>query len=170
MPIERARNTSATQRRYDNLRKLIAELTAGDMTADDMGMLLKFSPSGTRKYIRDLREEGVLELKGYIEGTDVYIGRAVFGLTDNPELLAKFNDMLNSAPVAKPSSGTRRVAERKSRLDGRDLHIMGYDTHYAVRLNNTAPFRDPLHCLFYGPPKSTEENKHALPLPLDQDV
>ena len=61
-PIERIRSTSATQRRIENMQKLINELSTHEMLADEIAWFLKFSPSGARKYIRDLREAGVIEL------------------------------------------------------------------------------------------------------------
>ena len=48
------------------------------MLADKIAWFLKFSPSGARKYIRDLREAGVIELARYIEGTATYLGKAVY--------------------------------------------------------------------------------------------
>ena len=54
-PIERVRSTSATQRRIENMQKLIGELSTHEMLADEIAWFLKFSPSGARKYIRDLR-------------------------------------------------------------------------------------------------------------------
>jgi hypothetical protein len=61
-PIERVRSTSATQRRIENMQKLIGELATHEMLADEIAWFLKFSPSGARKYIRDLRDAGVIEL------------------------------------------------------------------------------------------------------------
>ena len=58
--IERVRSTSATQRRIENMQKLIGELANHEMLADEIAWFLKFSPSGARKYIRDLRDAGQL--------------------------------------------------------------------------------------------------------------
>jgi hypothetical protein len=80
-PIERVRSTSATLRRIENMQKLIGELSLHEMLADEIAWFLKFSPSGARKYIRDLREAGVIELARYIEGTATYLGKAVYQLT-----------------------------------------------------------------------------------------
>jgi hypothetical protein len=43
-------------RRIENMQKLIGELQLHEMLADEIAWFLKFSPSGARKYIRDLRE------------------------------------------------------------------------------------------------------------------
>ena len=50
-PIERVRSTSATQRRIENMQKLIGELSTHEMLADEIAWFLKFSPSGARKYL-----------------------------------------------------------------------------------------------------------------------
>ena len=83
-PIERVRSTSATQRRIENMQKLIGELSTHEMLADEIAWFLKFSPSGARKYIRDLREAGVIELARYIEGTATYLGKAVYQISPEP--------------------------------------------------------------------------------------
>ena len=89
-PIERVRSTSATLRRIENMQKLIGELSLHEMLADEIAWFLKFSPSGARKYIRDLREAGVIELARYIEGTATYLGQAVYQLTPDPERVKAF--------------------------------------------------------------------------------
>ena len=89
-PIERVRSTSATLRRIENMQKLIGELSLHEMLADEIAWFLKFSPSGARKYIRDLREAGVIELARYIEGTATYLGKAVYQLTPDPERVRAF--------------------------------------------------------------------------------
>jgi len=89
-PIERVRSTSATLRRIENMQKLVAELQNHEMLADEIAWFLKFSPSGARKYIRDLREAGVIELARYIEGTATYLGKAVYQLTPDAERVQAF--------------------------------------------------------------------------------
>jgi hypothetical protein len=89
-PIERVRSTSATQRRIENMQKLIGELSTHEMLADEIAWFLKFSPSGARKYIRDLREAGVIELARYIEGTATYLGKAVYQISPDPERVKAF--------------------------------------------------------------------------------
>ena len=41
-PIERVRSTSATQRRIENMQKLIGELQTHEMLADEIAWFLKF--------------------------------------------------------------------------------------------------------------------------------
>ena len=89
-PIERVRSTSATQRRIENMQKLIGELSTHEMLADEIAWFLKFSPSGARKYIRDLREAGVIELARYIEGTATYLGKAVYQISPDPDRVKAF--------------------------------------------------------------------------------
>jgi hypothetical protein len=131
--IERVRSTSATLRRIENMQKLIAELTQHEMLADEIAWFLKFSPSGARKYIRDLREAGVIELSRYVEGTATYLGKAVYQLTPDPERIAAFLAAIaqpkrEGAPPRKERPGLREQAMAGS---GRHFHILADDTHYA---------------------------------------
>jgi hypothetical protein len=151
--IERVRSTSATLRRIENMQKLIAELTQHEMLADEIAWFLKFSPSGARKYIRDLREAGVIELSRYVEGTATYLGKAVYQLTPDPERIAAFLAAIaqpkrEGAPPRKERPGLREQAMAGS---GRHFHILADDTHYAIRVNRGPVMRDPLVAAFRLP-------------------
>jgi DNA-binding Lrp family transcriptional regulator len=151
-PIERVRSTSATQRRIENMQKLIGELAQHEMLADEIAWFLKFSPSGARKYIRDLRDAGVIELARYIEGTATYLGKAVYQISPDPERVKAF-----LAAIVQPKR--EGVAPRKERPGlreqnmagtGRHFHILADDTHYAIRMNRTPVTRDPLVAALFG--------------------
>jgi hypothetical protein len=131
-PHERVRQTTATRRRADNLRKIINALRAGDMLADDIHHLLGFSPSGGRKYIAELRSAEMLDIVRYEEKFRSPVGTAVFGLTKNEEIIAAF-----LAVIQEPSGAQPTERPKKQRVDagiGRNIHIMGDDTHQVVRV------------------------------------
>jgi DNA-binding Lrp family transcriptional regulator len=151
-PIERVRSTSATLRRIENMQKLVAELQQHEMLADEIAWFLKFSPSGARKYIRDLRDAGVIELARYIEGTATYLGKAVYQLTPDPERVKTF-----LAAIVQPKrDGVPPRKERPSLREqamagaGRHFHILADDTHYAIRVNRGPVTRDPLVAALFG--------------------
>jgi DNA-binding Lrp family transcriptional regulator len=151
-PIERVRSTSATQRRIENMQKLIGELATHEMLADEIAWFLKFSPSGARKYIRDLRDAGVIELARYIEGTATYLGKAVYQISPDPERVKAFLAAIvqpkrEGAPVRKERPGLR---EQNMAGTGRHFHILADDTHYAIRMNRTPVSRDPLVAALFG--------------------
>src|SRR5262249_30690652 len=138
-PIERVRSTSATQRRIENMQKLIGELSTHEMLADEIAWFLKFSPSGARKYIRDLRDAGVIELARYIEGTATYLAKAVYQISPDPERVKAFLAAIvqpkrEGAPVRKERASQR---EQNMAGTGRHFHILADDTHYAIRMNRT---------------------------------
>jgi hypothetical protein len=152
-PIERVRSTSATQRRIENMQKLINELMDHEMLADEIAWFLKFSPSGARKYIRDLREAGVIELARYVEGTATYLGKAVYQISPDPERVQAFLAAIaqpkrEGAPPRKERPGLREQAMAGS---GRHFHILADDTHYAIRVNRNPVGRDPLVTALFGP-------------------
>lgn len=152
-PIERVRSTSATQRRIENMQKLINELMDHEMLADEIAWFLKFSPSGARKYIRDLREAGVIELARYVEGTATYLGKAVYQISPDPERVQSFLAAIaqpkrEGAPPRKERPGLREQAMAGA---GRHFHILADDTHYAIRVNRNPVARDPLVTALFGP-------------------
>ncbi len=151
-PIERVRSTSATLRRIENMQKLINELVTHEMLADEIAWFLKFSPSGARKYIRDLRDAGVIELARYIEGTATYLGKAVYQITPDPLRVQAFLAAIvqpkrEGAPVRKERPG---VGEQSMAGPGRHFHILADDTHYAIRVNRNPVARDPLVAALFG--------------------
>jgi DNA-binding Lrp family transcriptional regulator len=157
--IERVRSTSATLRRIENMQKLIGELSMHEMLADEIAWFLKFSPSGARKYIRDLREAGVIELARYVEGTATYLGKAVYQLTPDPERIAAFLAAIaqpkrEGAPPRKERPGLREQAMAGS---GRHFHILADDTHYAIRVNRGPVMRDPLVAALFGSAPSQQK-------------
>ena len=159
-PIERVRSTSATQRRIENMQKLIGELSTHEMLADEIAWFLKFSPSGARKYIRDLREAGVIELARYIEGTATYLGKAVYQISPDPERVKAF-----LAAIVQPKR--EGVAPRKERPGLREqsmagtghFHILADDTHYAIRVNRSPVARDPLVAALFGAAPSANKEQ-----------
>ncbi|CAN7458053.1 winged helix-turn-helix domain-containing protein [Pseudoduganella sp. LjRoot289] len=158
-PIERVRSTSATLRRIENMQKLIAELQQHEMLADEIAWFLKFSPSGARKYIRDLRDAGVIELARYIEGTATYLGKAVYQLTPDPERVKMFLAAIvqpkrEGAPPRKERPSLREQAMAGA---GRHFHILADDTHYAIRVNRGPVTRDPLVAALFGAPTSLQK-------------
>ncbi|WP_426111498.1 ArsR family transcriptional regulator [Massilia sp. PWRC2] len=162
-PIERVRSTSATQRRIENMQKLIGELSTHEMLADEIAWFLKFSPSGARKYIRDLREAGVIELARYIEGTATYLGKAVYQISPDPDRVKAF-----LAAIVQPKR--EGVAPRKERPglreqamagSGRHFHILADDTHYAIRVNRSPVARDPLVAALFGAAPSANKEQGA---------
>ena len=160
-PIERVRSTSATLRRIENMQRLIGELSVHEMLADEIAWFLKFSPSGARKYIRDLRDAGVIELARYIEGTATYLGKAVYQLSPDPERVRAF-----LAAIVQPKRDG--VVARKDRMgqrdqslsgSGRHFHILADDTHYAIRVNRGPVTRDPLVAALFGSAPSQQKDE-----------
>lgn len=151
-PIERVRSTSATQRRIENMQKLIGELSTHEMLADEIAWFLKFSPSGARKYIRDLREAGVIELARYIEGTATYLGKAVYQISPDPDRVKAFLAAIvqPKREGAAPRKERPGLREQSMAGNGRHFHILADDTHYAIRVNRSPVSRDPLVAALFG--------------------
>ena len=148
-----ARPLSGTARRIQNMHHLVSELSAHEMRADEIATALQYSSSGAGKYIRSLREAGVIELDRHINGTATYLGMAVYRLTPDQERVRIF---LAALVAPKRSDG---VVQKKKRLAlpekvteerGRHFHIMADDTYYAIRVSREAAQRDPLVAALFG--------------------
>jgi hypothetical protein len=160
--IERVRSTSATMRRIENMQKLIGELQLHEMLADEIAWFLKFSPSGARKYIRDLREAGVIELARYVEGTATYLGKAVYQLTPDPNGCGRF-----WRPCAAQTRGRARAQGTPwSARTGHGrcrppLPYFGGRYPLAIRVNRSPVMRDPLVAALFGSAPA-QQKEHSL--------
>ena len=152
-PIARVRSTAATGRRNASLRRLVAEFSLREMTVPDVANFLDFSTSGARKYIRDLREAGVIELARYIEGTATYLGKAVYQISPDPERVKAFLAAIcqPKREGAAPRKERPGLREQSMAGTGRHFHILADDTHYAIRVNRSPVARDPLVAALFGP-------------------
>ena len=134
------------------MRNLVDELRKRNMSQLDISLFLQFSPSGTRKYVHDLKEYDLIQVVGYEDGTAVYLGRPVYGLCANIEarLKAFFETMeRNSVTTRRPS---REVAVKAVPANsGRHLHVMVDDCKYNIRMDRTPIMRDPLVAALFGP-------------------
>ena len=152
VPAPAKRCTTATERRVKHTKALIAEFATREMLSVEICFFLGFSPSGTRKYVRILRNAGVIELARHIGGTASYIGKPVFRLSDDQGVVNAFIATLSEPRVAVQHRAVPPAAkDRKPEVPGRHLHIMGDDVPYSVRAWRGTPTRDPLVEAFFGP-------------------
>lgn len=155
--MQRQRDTSSVQRRAENMRNLIAKLKESPMTGEEIGHFLEFSASGTRKYIKDLRDCSVIEFSHYAGSFDKFIGYHVWRLSSNMDARKAFLDAL-SIPARRRGPA---LAKHKP-LSGdptRHFHVMQDDVHYAIRVNRTPARRDDLVSALFGPALHQPESK-----------
>ncbi len=143
---------SGTVRRIENMRKLIGELSTREMRADEIARFLKYSSSGAHKYIRNLRDAGVIELDRYMDGTATYIGKAVYKLSFDSERVRVFLSALVAPKRGRILAPKKHGAlpDQSTSESGRHFHILADDTNYAIRVNHTPAQRDPLVAAFFG--------------------
>jgi hypothetical protein len=153
--LSRVRDTSATARRFENIHAIINKLREGEMTRVDIQALLKFSPSGARKYCREMISAGVMvishieEIKQHaVRGKDQQVQH--FRLTDDEEIIANV-----LALIVKESNNKEKVDKPKERVTtgdtSRHFHIMSDDTYYAVKVpHKKIPAHTELMAAFYG--------------------
>lgn len=150
----RTRNTSAVQRRADNMRRLIVKLEETPMTVEEIGYFLEFSASGTRKYIKDLRDCSVIEIARLEGAVGNYIGYPVWQLSPNIEARKAFLDTLSL-----PARGRGPALKKHNPATSdptRHFHVLADDIHYAIRVNRTPCQRDSLVAALFGPAPTKE--------------
>lgn len=133
-----------TAARIIKLKSLIAELGRRRMLRDEICSFLKFAPSGARKYIKDLREVGLITLDE--------IG---YGLIDDQARVDSFLAHLDANAKSPSNLGGRPSALAQAQGDSkRKFHVMRDDEYFAVRVRRAPIAPDPLALPreFFAPP------------------
>ena len=137
--FERARCTTATRRRSDMMRLLVEQLQQCEMRRWEIQELMTMSPSGVRKYIRELIDFGIIAVDRYEEVHEKSVGVAVFRINRCPATVAKFVASLGN-------KDTNSVAKRAKHVEdpSRRFHLMGDPVPVAVRMRKRPVMADPL--------------------------
>jgi hypothetical protein len=137
-----------TMERIERIRSLITAMQACELMREEIAGTLQLGPSGVRKYIADLRADGVIELARYADGTATFLGHPVYRLAMDSDGAAKYLAALAAGAivrkVSKPAAAVAMVGP------GRHFHILADDTHYAIRVNRSPVSRDPLVAALFG--------------------
>lgn len=140
------------------MRALIDEFAQREMRADDIAKVLRLTPSGARKYIRDLLGANVIELDRCIENAPGYVGKAVYRLSGDPECVRAY-----FASMVQPRAGAGGRNKNKDDLGKagltmkgieRRVHILTDDVYHVIRVHRSPAQRDPLVAALFGPAKS----------------
>ncbi len=146
-PLDLQRKTSNTTRRIQNMITIVEELRKREMIAEEIGFLLKYSPSGTRKYIRDLREAGVVEVARHIGATENYIGKSVYAVSQDAGHVKGF---LLAITLKKKSAPVKEAVLVPKMPAGSTLHVMDDDMPNRVRIHRKPARRDDLVAALFG--------------------
>lgn len=128
--LDRVRNTVATRSRLVSLGKAIEALKAGPMTMMEISTVLEFSPSGTRKYIRDLADYGMLEVVPKLSKTSC----DTFKLVANEEAVETFLEHIrkNDSLIPTKKTADDRKKQYNSRFAGRQIYSAHDDQPFKV--------------------------------------
>ncbi|MFZ3286582.1 MAG: ArsR family transcriptional regulator [Telluria sp.] len=129
--------------RANNIRRLIAEITAREMSRDEIHTFLGFSPSGCRKYINPLHDAGVIEIARRLGASKRSLGQPVYCISSDAKRVTRFLAGLatNEPP---PPRGARTQLEIAQRDPTRHFHLLRDDIGYQVRVSRNHVKRDPL--------------------------
>jgi len=146
-----------TAARRENIRKLVVALQLGEMMRGDIAELLGMSPSGVRKYVKDLGAK--IKIVRYVDPAPRTRGEPVFRLTIDDDQVEAYISSLASDPEPACTQPRSRLA-LALRDPRRHFHILADDTHYAIRVSRALPARDPLVAHLFGP-APTAAGAHA---------
>lgn len=141
------RDTSATRLRMENMRSLIKEVgDRGTMMRDEICFFLGYSPSGGRKYIRELSDAGII-----IAPTPEAGEQRVYKLNPDPVYIATALAAM-CAPHAGPADpgGAQITGRVVLSTPGRHLHVMRDDVQYKIKTTFKIPPPDPLIAHLFG--------------------
>ncbi len=152
-----------TAARIANIKMLVDALRVGSLLRDEIGALLKLSPSGVRKYIKELRELYIIEIERFIDGTATTMGYPLFRLVpDDAHISAFIAEIECGIPeVKRARAGKPSNLEVALRDQKRHFHILADDTHYAIRISRSPVMRDPLVAAFFGAPRAHQHQVGA---------
>lgn len=144
----RLRISPATQRRDDNVRKIIAAMRERSMLRNDIMDLLGSSPSGTNKYIALLRESGVIELERYVDRTRNSPGQPLYRLNHSPVVVADYLQSIERGAARVEKHNRPAAKADQSRHIHRIPDDGGESRNHMPELRIPPP--DPVLAAFFG--------------------
>lgn len=156
----RERCTSATRKRVDNVKAIIEKLReVGRMGRDEFNLFLGMSPSGGRKYLRDLVDDEVIHIFAFeAPAPGKNEGPPIYRLNLDDDFVTAYMLKLEALPrnltqrraqVDHTSNGPRM--QKVQAEDGRQVHMLRDDVEHkprSVRFRIPAP--DPVLAAFFG--------------------
>lgn len=151
-----------TRARVDNIKRIINKLCLGELLRDDIGTLLGFSPSGTRKYIKDLKDSDVIVLVRYVDPTPQCLGIPLYRLNPDTEKVDAFLAHLDGAAMPPPKGRSKpTVMDLAMRDSARHFHVLKSDDGYVPTIHRGPVARDPMVAALFGTPAGAEIEAHA---------
>jgi len=138
-----------TAARLRRLRILLTAFLDRQLMREDIADLLCLSPSGVRKYVKDLA--GIIGVARYVEGTETFIGFPVYQLAIRSDQVEEFLEQMTATAPTRTYPGRPSSLSRASKDPRRHFHILADDAHYAIRVSRAPVTRDPMVAAFFGP-------------------
>lgn len=148
--VAETRNTASTRERVRKTIILIEEFRVRSMSQPEVSELLKFSTSGTRKYLRDLRDAGIIRQE--IEDEEIALNTK-YRITEDNALVDTVLQGLRAGSVvvvrAEPQSVRDGGVPTVTRTVGTTQHsLKGILVPSPVREKHV--FRDPMVSALFG--------------------
>lgn len=165
--IQHLQPTTTPGRRTQLIVKLIEAFQSRDMSTDDVRQFLDLKISTAQKYVRELRDAGLLIVNKYLETTSNSLGSAVYRLSDNAEKVHEFMDEILKAKVKRSGRSRLRLLQTQdaatgmmTSASGHRIHILADDVPHPIRTFCAPVKRDPLVEALFGAAKSDNKCSH----------
>jgi hypothetical protein len=130
--------TTRTLDRIANMRRLIEELTKGEMSRSAMMRFLDMSEAGIRAYTNDMRDNDIIKLSRRLEAKQARNGEPAFKLMADSERIEQFLADAAKCDGRKKKPGISEAARNPMW----HIHVMQYDGAYPV-LSGASVMPDP---------------------------
>ena len=130
-----------TPERAKHFTTIIDAVSKDKLSIIEISECIGMTKSGGRKYIRDLREEGIIQEVGYASGKigNLLLARPLYAVNPDSEYVKRFLDAIN-APAK--DGLPRRRGQHKEFDASATLHVMNDDEIYRIK---RAPVKIPAH-------------------------
>jgi DNA-binding IclR family transcriptional regulator len=133
--------TAMSSQRIENLRLLSVRMEGGAMSLREIAEILRFSPSGARKFLRFLREQGFVSVASERGRDGLPVGTALYRMTLSS---AAITDMFGAPPG--------QLAGLADSAQGMTSSMMLDGCHERPRQRRAPEIkRDPLVAALFGP-------------------
>lgn len=143
---------SSRDARVTNIKRLIARFRECDMLRDEITLFLGMSPSAGRKYKLGLIEAKVIAIVDYVPEPAPLQPHPVFGLTPDEGLIEDYIRKVerNLRKIRSPRPPTANQLKAVEREQNRQVHILGDDEPFKVKISDRIPKPDPVLAHLFG--------------------
>jgi hypothetical protein len=148
--------------RHSNLKKLVFSLRDNPMQRDEIAGIFKFSPSGARNYIKDLRLAGLITIIGYPDERGPHRGLPLWGIVLDAAHVEKWLSRLDAGECAGVHKQRPKNLMIAMKDKTRHFHILSDDAHFNVKVSRSKGKPDPIAQHLFGRAPAADSRADGL--------